>query len=137
MTQPIRSNPVQSRAVQTLQRIETAALEVLVEQGRDRFSTSDVAANAGCAIGTVYRYFSDRVALLDHIWPDRDRSVPGKSTLPKLIVGEKATVTGTVHSYQIQDEKAGESDLPGRLVVTVLLDAEPKSEHAPVEQNPN
>lgn len=27
---------------------------------------------AGCSIGTIYRYFTDRVVLMDAIHPDRD-----------------------------------------------------------------
>lgn len=65
----IRTTPVQSRANVTLDKIETAAKEVLAEVGRDRITTGMVAERAGVSIGTLYRYFEDRVALLDAIQP--------------------------------------------------------------------
>lgn len=71
-----RNTPVQDRAVKRLARIKAAAVMLYndPEVGRDRLTTADVALLADCAIGTVYRYFTDRVALLDAIAPDRDQS---------------------------------------------------------------
>lgn len=56
--------------------IRTAAVKLYNDPkiGRDRMTTADVAKSAKCSIGTVYRYFTDRVALLDDIAPDRDKS---------------------------------------------------------------
>jgi hypothetical protein len=68
---PLRVHPVQRRAVEQLETIEAAARKVLETKGRDRFTTSDVAALAEVSIGTVYRYFPDRIAILDRVWPDR------------------------------------------------------------------
>ncbi|WP_213817042.1 TetR/AcrR family transcriptional regulator [Glaciihabitans sp. dw_435] len=68
-----RREPVQSRAYATLGKIEDAIRAVLCDPdiGRDRFSTGQVAELAGVSIGTVYRYFPDRRAMLEHIWPER------------------------------------------------------------------
>lgn len=72
MTDNLRVLPVQERAKKQLLSIQEAATSVINEKGRDRFTTNDVAEKAGCSIGTVYRYFPDRVALLDAVLPDRD-----------------------------------------------------------------
>jgi hypothetical protein len=68
----IRISPVQQRSQDRLQQIEAAAREVLARVGRDRLTTAMVAELAGCSIGSVYRYFADRVAILDAIAPDRN-----------------------------------------------------------------
>ena len=68
---PLRNRPRQARAQQRLAEIRTAARQVLDTVGRDRFTTEMVAERAGCSIGTVYRYFTDRVALLDDLYPNR------------------------------------------------------------------
>jgi Bacterial regulatory proteins, tetR family len=119
MTANNRINPTQARAVQTLQRIEAAALQVLAEHGRDRFSTGDVAKVAGYSIGTLYRYFADRVALLDHIWPDRDLSVPEAVATP-MVVGQHSTITGVLQSVEVEPDDGSEG--PRRTVVTLVLD---------------
>lgn len=90
----LRHQPVQARATKRLEAIESAAHAALRLFGRDRLTTKHVAAIAGCSIGTVYRYFPDRIAILDRIWPERDMTVPGQPATP--VVGEEATVTGTV-----------------------------------------
>jgi len=68
----LRNSPVQARSVDRLATILDAARQVLEEVGRDRLTTGMVAEAAGCSIGTLYRYFPDRVAVLDAIAPNRD-----------------------------------------------------------------
>jgi Bacterial regulatory proteins, tetR family len=68
----LRHEPVQKRAVVTLEKIAAAAREALATHGRDRLTTAHVAELAGVSIGTVYRYFPDRVAVLDAVAPYRD-----------------------------------------------------------------
>ena len=49
-----------------------AAAEVVDEVGFDRITTAMVAERAGASIGTVYRYYPDRVAVLEGL---RERAV--------------------------------------------------------------
>lgn len=62
-----RSRPVQQRGVRTCERILKATSAVLFEVGRDRLSTADVAEHAGVSIGSIYRYFPDRAALIEAV----------------------------------------------------------------------
>lgn len=71
MTIELRHPPKQNRASATLARITAAATEIADEVGADRLTTADVAVRAGVSIGTIYRYFEDRVAILDAIDPGR------------------------------------------------------------------
>jgi AcrR family transcriptional regulator len=66
--------PATDRTSSTLERIKDAAERVLRTIGRDRFTTQDVAREAGLSLGTIYRYFPSRAALLDFVWPDRSDS---------------------------------------------------------------
>lgn len=74
---PLRIIPVQHRSHVQIEQIVAAALIVLAQIGRDRFTTADIAAEARVSIGTVYRYFADRVAILDYVWPNRSDIFPG------------------------------------------------------------
>lgn len=67
----LRRTPVQQRSSRRLEQIENAGRQILRDVGRDRLTTALVAELAGCSIGTFYRYFEDRVALLDSIQPLR------------------------------------------------------------------
>lgn len=60
----LRNEPVQARSAARLAALLDAAAAVLVEVGRERLTTALVAARAGASIGTVYRYFPDRIILL-------------------------------------------------------------------------
>jgi AcrR family transcriptional regulator len=62
------------RVAKTKKQIIVASVKVLNEKGRDRFSTTAVAEQAGVSIGTLYRYYADRVDLLDVVDPDRDKA---------------------------------------------------------------
>lgn len=51
---------VQQRARDTRQRLLAAAAELFTERGYDDTQTPDIAERAGVAVGTFYRYFSDK-----------------------------------------------------------------------------
>ncbi|WP_127793275.1 TetR/AcrR family transcriptional regulator [Agromyces sp. LHK192] len=68
----IRTEPTQRRSTQRLDALLDAAAELVDEIGFDRLTTQMVAERAGASIGTVYRYFPDRVAILHGL---RDRCV--------------------------------------------------------------
>lgn len=71
MTMELRNEPVQKRSTARLAAIEAAAEQAIAEEGVDKFTTADIARIAGCSIGTIYRYFPDRVAILDRLRPRR------------------------------------------------------------------
>jgi AcrR family transcriptional regulator len=73
-TTATRLDPQQARAQATLEKLEEAIRSALRDpnNGRDRFTTVQIAEIAGVSVGTVYRYFDNRLAMLDHVWPDRN-----------------------------------------------------------------
>ncbi|MDJ0335452.1 TetR/AcrR family transcriptional regulator [Salinibacterium sp. G-O1] len=60
----LRNEPVQARSTARLTALLDAAAVVVDEIGFERLTTAMVAERAGASIGTVYRYFPDRIALL-------------------------------------------------------------------------
>lgn len=60
----VRHEPVQARAAQRVEELLDAAAAVVDEHGIEHLTTALVAERAGASIGTVYRYFPDRVAVL-------------------------------------------------------------------------
>jgi AcrR family transcriptional regulator len=57
--------PRQDRARRTREAIVESAREVVIEKGRDRATTTEVAMRAGVGIGTLYRYFVDFADLME------------------------------------------------------------------------
>lgn len=70
----MRVEPTQKRAKARVDTILEAAHQHYWEVGRDHFNLEGVAAIAGCSVATVYRYFKDRIVLLDAVFPERDRA---------------------------------------------------------------
>jgi AcrR family transcriptional regulator len=60
----LRNEPVQARSTARLGQLLDAAAAIVDEIGYERLTTAMVADRAGASIGTVYRYFPDRIALL-------------------------------------------------------------------------
>lgn len=60
----LRNEPVQARSTARLSALLNAAAAVVDEIGYERLTTAMVAEKAGASIGTVYRYFPDRIAVL-------------------------------------------------------------------------
>jgi len=66
-TAVIRNEPVQARSAARLTALLDAAAHVIDEIGYERLTTAMVADHAGASIGTVYRYFPDRIAVLQSL----------------------------------------------------------------------
>jgi AcrR family transcriptional regulator len=60
----LRNEPVQARSAARLATLLDSAAAVIDEIGYERLTTAMVAERAGASIGTVYRYFPDRIVVL-------------------------------------------------------------------------
>ncbi|MFC6645129.1 TetR/AcrR family transcriptional regulator [Granulicella cerasi] len=59
-----RKQPVQARSTATVDAILDACLQVLVRVGKEKLTTTLVAARAGVSVGTLYQYFPNKRSLL-------------------------------------------------------------------------
>lgn len=63
-TVPVRNEPIQARASARVESLLDATAEVIESGSYEVLTTAMVATAARTSIGTVYRYFPDRIALL-------------------------------------------------------------------------
>jgi AcrR family transcriptional regulator len=59
-----RKSPVQARSTASVDAILKATIQVLLKLGKERLTTTRVAARAGVSVGTLYQYFPNKAALL-------------------------------------------------------------------------
>ena len=78
----VRTEPTQRRSSQRLDALLDAAADIVDESGFERLTTQMVAERAGASIGTVYRYFPDRVAVVDAL------AIPTHGTLAERVVDD-------------------------------------------------
>lgn len=67
LSAPIRVEPVQARSTARVNALLDAAAATMHDHGYEQLTTAMVAERAGASIGTVYRYFPDRVAVLQAV----------------------------------------------------------------------
>lgn len=86
--QNLRNTPTQARSRERLRRVLDAADAVLAEEGADVFTTTRVAEAAGIPIGSVYRYFPDKQAIVQALavryWSDFEDLVVGAAEADEL-----------------------------------------------------
>ena len=59
-----RKTPVQARSTASVDAILKATVQVLLRVGKEKLTTTRVAARAGVSVGTLYQYFPNKSALL-------------------------------------------------------------------------
>jgi AcrR family transcriptional regulator len=59
-----RKSPVQARSTASVDAILKATVQVLLKDGKEKLTTTRVAARAGVSVGTLYQYFPNKSALL-------------------------------------------------------------------------
>lgn len=59
-----RKTPVQARSTSTVEAIFDACIQVLLDGGMERLTTTRVAERAGVSVGTLYQYFPHKQSLL-------------------------------------------------------------------------
>lgn len=65
-----RKQPRQARSNELVRAILQAAVQVLAEEGAQRFTTARVADKAGVSIGSLYQYFPNKAAILFRLQSD-------------------------------------------------------------------
>lgn len=86
----LRSEPVQSRARDTLERILVAAEQVLEEVGPEQATTRLIAEKADVSVGSLYRFFPDKVAIVRELV---NRYVGQMGTVPASELPDLSSVT--------------------------------------------
>ncbi len=59
-----RKTPIQARSTASVDAILKATVQVLLRVGKEKLTTTRVAARAGVSVGTLYQYFPNKSALL-------------------------------------------------------------------------
>lgn len=93
-----RKQPKQARSNELVQAILQAAVQVLAEEGAQRFTTARVAERAGVSIGSLYQYFPNKASILFRLQSDEwkettdllvrildDRAQPALQRLRRLV----------------------------------------------------
>jgi AcrR family transcriptional regulator len=62
-----RKSPVQARSAASVDAILEATIQVLLDGGKERLTTTRVALRAGVSVGTLYQYFPNKSALLQAV----------------------------------------------------------------------
>jgi AcrR family transcriptional regulator len=62
-----RKSPVQARSAASVDAILEATIQVLLNVGKERLTTTRVASRAGVAVGTLYQYFPNKSSLLQAV----------------------------------------------------------------------
>jgi AcrR family transcriptional regulator len=68
-----RKEPKQSRSAELVATILDAAVQVLAQEGAQRFTTARVAEKAGVSVGSLYQYFPNKAAILFRLQSDEWR----------------------------------------------------------------
>ena len=89
-----RKSPVQARSTVSVNSILEATIQVLLDVGKERLTTTRVAQRAGVSVGTLYQYFPNKSALLQAALRNHLESVAG--ALEEVCREERASPLGHI-----------------------------------------
>lgn len=69
----LRKKPQQARSNELVAAVLQAAVQVLVREGAQRFTTARVAQKAGVSVGSLYQYFPNKASILFRLQSDEWR----------------------------------------------------------------
>ncbi len=121
-----RKSPKQARSNQLVEVVLDAAVQVLMKEGAQRFTTARVAERAGVSVGSLYQYFPNKAAILFRLQSDEWQRT---SALLRSILEDQATsptdrLRRLIHAFiQSECEEAA--------IRTALSDAAPLYRDAP------
>lgn len=121
-----RKAPKQARAQQLVDAVLDAAVQVLMKEGAQRFTTARVADRAGVSVGSLYQYFPNKAAILFRLQSDEWRRTSSllRSILEDSTAPPPVRVRRLVHAFiQSECEEAA--------IRTALNDAAPLYRDAP------
>lgn len=78
MNQRTTHIPRQSRSIKTVEAIVDAAVAILSADGYEGLNTNAVAKQAGVNISTLYRYFPNKEAILEHLLEHYNKELLGQ-----------------------------------------------------------
>lgn len=135
---PIRNEPVQARSTARLATLLDSAAAVIDEIGYERLTTAMVAERAGASIGTVYRYFPDRIAVLQALGArNTERLLSGIT--PELAAGRHATAIDAIGAVldvtiELFRSEPGYRSVRVGDVIDILPPQSPATAHAAVAE---
>jgi AcrR family transcriptional regulator len=121
-----RKQPRQARSNQLVEAVLDAAVQVLMREGAQRFTTARVAERAGVSVGSLYQYFPNKAAILFRLQSDEWQRT---SALLRRILEDHGTpptarLRRLIHAFiQSECEEAA--------IRTALSDAAPLYRDAP------
>lgn len=93
-----RLAPVQTRSRRRREEIVDAAAELMFEAGADALTTRTLSAHSGIPVPTIYRYFSDRdaiiIAFIERQMGEMDREVA-----EAVLRLDRVTVSGVIEAF--------------------------------------
>lgn len=121
-----RKHPKQQRAAQLVEAVLEAAVQVLMAEGAQRFTTARVAERAGVSVGSLYQYFPNKAAILFRLQADEWRRTTAllSGILAQRDVPPPERLRRLVHAFV-------RSECEEAAIRTALADAAPLYRDAP------
>ena len=109
-----RKSPVQARSTASVGAILEATVQVLLQVGKERLTTTRVASRAGVSVGTLYQYF------------------PNKSSLLQAVLKRHLTEVGDAVELACKEQKGRTLREMATALITAFLQAKMRNEKTSV-----
>jgi len=109
-----RKTPVQARSAASVDAILEATIQVLLDVGKERLTTTRVAQRAGVSVGTLYQYYPNKSALLQAVLRQHfDRVLEAVETVCREQPGKtlEEMSTALIHAFLAAKMRDGKTSV--------------------------